>query len=228
MRVLVVEDEPRLREGLVESLHQASFVCVEAGSAAEAQYGIDNFPCDLVLLDLGLPDGEGISLLRRWRDEGLELPIIILTARSDWQDKVSGLEAGADDYVTKPFQSEEVVARIKAALRRARGRATERSAFSGEVTIDFDARRVWVARQELSLTSFEFNLLAQLAQSPGSVCSKSDLAEHLYDANEDRDSNVLEVLVGRLRKKFASVMSEAVIETVRGAGYRFALEVESK
>jgi two-component system response regulator PhoP len=228
VRILVIEDEPRLREGLVESLHLAGFVCVEAGNAVAAQYSIDNYPCDLALLDLGLPDGEGLALLRRWRAEGLDLPIIILTARADWQDKVSGLEAGADDYVTKPFQVEEVVARIRVALRRVRGRATSCSEFEGGVTIDFDARRVWVTAQELSLTSFEFNLLAQLAQSPGSVRSKSDLAEHLYDADEDRESNVLEVLVGRLRKKFASVMSEAVIETVRGSGYRFALENKAK
>jgi two-component system response regulator PhoP len=224
VRVLVVEDEPRLREGLVKSLHQSSFACVEAGSAAEAQYSVDNYPCDLILLDLGLPDGEGLALLRRWRDQGLDLPIIILTARADWQDKVSGLEAGADDYVTKPFQVEEVVARIKVALRRVRGRATDRSDFMGGVSISFDARRVWVGKQELSLTSFEFNLLALLAQSPGAVRSKTDLAEHLYDADEDRESNVLEVLVGRLRKKFASVMPDVVIETVRGSGYRFALE----
>jgi two-component system response regulator PhoP len=224
VRILVVEDESRLRETLVKSLHQASFVCVEAGNAAEAQYSIDNYPCDLVLLDLGLPDGEGLSLLRRWRDQGLDLPIIILTARSDWQDKVSGLEAGADDYVTKPFRVEEVIARIKVALRRVRGRATQCSDFTGGVTIDFDARRVWVAKQELSLTSFEFNLLAQLAQSPGAVRSKSDLAEHLYDADDDRESNVLEVLVGRLRKKFATAMPDVVIETVRGSGYRFVLE----
>lgn len=228
MRILVIEDEPRLREGLVDSLHREGFACVQASSAAEAQYSIGNYPCDLVLLDLGLPDGEGLSLLRDWRDKGLDLPIIIVTARADWQDKVSGLEAGADDYVTKPFQIEEVVARIKAALRRSRGRAQSRSDFQRGVTIDFDARRVWVQTQEMSLTSFEFNLLAQLAQVPGSVRSKSDLAEHLYDADEDRDSNVLEVLVGRLRKKFASVMSEAVIETVRGSGYRFALENKAK
>ena len=224
MRVLVVEDEPRLREGLVKSLHQSSFACVEAGSATEAQYSVDNYPCDLILLDLGLPDGEGLALLRRWRDQGLDLPIIILTARADWQDKVSGLEAGADDYVTKPFRVEEVVARIKVALRRVRGRATDRSDFMGGVSISFDARRVWVGKQELSLTSFEFNLLALLAQSPGAVRSKADLAEHLYDADEDRESNVLEVLVGRLRKKFASAMPDVVIETVRGSGYRFALE----
>lgn len=228
MRVLVIEDEPRLREALVDSLHQAGFVCVEAGSAAEAQYCIDNYPSDLILLDLGLPDGEGLSSLRRWRDQGVDLPVIILTARADWRDKVSGLEAGADDYVTKPFRTEEMVARVKAALRRARGRATDCSDFACGVTIDFDARRVWVEKQELSLTSFEFNLLSQLAQSPGSVRSKSDLSEHLYDADEDRDSNVLEVLVGRLRKKFAAVMPEIVIETVRGSGYRFALENKAK
>jgi two-component system response regulator PhoP len=228
VRILIVEDEQPLRESLVVSLHEAGFVCVEADGAVEAQYCIDNYPCDVVVLDLGLPDGEGLTLLRLWREQGLELPIIILTARSDWQDKVQGLEAGADDYITKPFQIEELVARIKASLRRARGRATERSSFASGVTIDFDARRVWVTNQEVSLTTFEFNLLAQLAQSAGSVQSKSDLAEHLYDADEDRDSNVLEVLVGRLRKKFAAVISEPVIETVRGAGYRFALEVESR
>lgn len=223
VRILIVEDEPRLLSVLGDGLKHAGYAVLLAPDAAEADFTLKNYPCDLVVLDLGLPDRDGLELLKSWRKQGIEIPVLILTARSDWNRKVEGLEAGADDYVTKPFHVEELVARIHALLRRSRGRSQNTTEYDLGVRIDFGSRRVFVGASEISLTSFEFNLLAELASAAGDLRSKTSLSERLYDRDEDTDSNVLEVLVGRLRKKFAAVLSEPVIETVRGAGYRFSL-----
>ena len=221
MRVLIVEDEPNLLRSLSDNLKRAGFAVLQAPDAEEAAYTLEQYPCDLVVLDLGLPDADGMDLLSSWRARGVNLPVLILTARSDWQNKVMGLEAGADDYMTKPFHPEELVARVRALARRASGKARNEMRYQGDIVIDFGARRAFVGAKEISLTNFEFSLLAELALANGEVRSKFDLAERLYDRDEDKDSNVLEVLMGRLRKKFAAVTSETLFETVRGAGYRF-------
>lgn len=236
MRLLVVEDDARLRTRLCEHFRAAGWIVDEAPDGAQAQFLMDEYPCDIAIVDLGLPDTNGITLISSWRSAGHALPILILTARADWQDKVGGLEAGADDYVTKPFYLEEVEARVNALLRRAGGRATA-SAHFGPVRIDFSARRVFLGSQaqdrdrerdpdqehELTLTAFEFNTLAYLAHRNGDLISRAELLDHLYDGDTDRDSNVIEVFVGRLRKKLDPTGDLKPIETVRGAGYRFAL-----
>lgn len=227
MRILIVEDEPRLLGMLGDGLKRAGYAVLLAPDGAEADFTLQNYPCDLVVLDLGLPDRDGLELLKNWRNKGVMVPILILTARSDWHRKVEGLESGADDYMTKPFHMEELVARVHALLRRAQGRSQNTKEYEFGVRIDFGSRRVFVEKNEISLTSFEFNLLAELASAAGDLLSKTSLSERLYDRDEDTDSNVLEVLVGRLRKKFALVLTAPIIETVRGAGYRFLLREQA-
>ncbi|MEM9397304.1 MAG: response regulator transcription factor [Pseudomonadota bacterium] len=226
MRLLIVEDDPHLRKQVAVHFEKASWVVDQAADAKEARYLAEEFPSDIAIVDLGLPDVSGIDLIKTWRDEGKDLPLLILTARSDWQDKVGGLEAGADDYVTKPFYLEEVEARVNALLRRASGRASSRADYEGEVSIDFSSRRVFVCSDEVNLTAFEYNTLAYLSHRAGEVVSKGELLDHLYDRDGDRDSNVLEVFVGRLRKKIDPEGAIRPIETVRGAGYRFTLKLQ--
>ncbi|MEM6545469.1 MAG: response regulator transcription factor [Pseudomonadota bacterium] len=226
MRLLIVEDDPHLRKQVALHFEKASWVVDQAADAKEARYLAEEFPSDIAIVDLGLPDVSGIDLIKTWRDEGKDLPLLILTARSDWQDKVGGLEAGADDYVTKPFYLEEVEARVNALLRRASGRASSRADYEGEVSIDFSSRRVFVCSDEVNLTAFEYNTLAYLSHRAGEVVSKGELLDHLYDRDSDRDSNVLEVFVGRLRKKIDPEGAIRPIETVRGAGYRFTLKLQ--
>ena len=223
MRLLVVEDDARLRARLAGHFRDAGWVVDEAPDGAEAQYLADEYPCDIAIVDLGLPDVSGLDLVRRWRSEGKVMPILILTARADWQDKVGGLEAGADDYVTKPFYLEEVEARLDALLRRVEGRRRTVADF-GPLRIDFSARRVHRGDEEIALTTYEYNTLTYLAHRAGEVVARAELLDHLYDRDSDRDSNVLEVFVGRLRKKLDPDGSLAPIETVRGVGYRFTLE----
>ncbi len=226
MRLLVVEDDRRLRERLVEHFRASNWVVDEAGDGAEARFSAAEYPCDVAIVDLGLPDVPGMDLIREWRASGLTMPILILTARADWQDKVGGLEAGADDYVTKPFYLEEVEARLQALLRRVEGRRSNVASF-GDLRIDFGARKVYRGDEEITLTTYEYNTLAYLAHRAGEAVSRMELVDHLYERDADRDSNVLEVFVGRLRRKLDPEGAVKPIETVRGVGYRFVLERSS-
>lgn len=224
--MLVVEDDARLRVQLARHFRASGWVVEEAGGGADARYLAAQFPYDMAIVDLGLPDESGIDLITSWRADALDFPLLILTARSDWQEKVQGLEAGADDYVTKPFYLEELEARVNALLRRVAGRVTAQVCY-GDLSIDFSARRVLRGEAVLDLTAYEFNTLAYLAHRAGTVVSKTELTEHLYDQDYDRDSNVIEVFIGRLRKKLDPQGCLQPIETVRGAGYRFVLSPQA-
>jgi two-component system response regulator PhoP len=223
VRLLIVEDDARLRCRLVEHFVASTWAVDEAADGRQAHYLGTEYPYDMAIVDLGLPDLSGIDLIRQWRARDRTFPVLILTARADWQDKVAGLEAGADDYVTKPFHLKEVDARINALLRRAAGRASALVDY-GPITIDFSARRVMRAGEQLELTTYEYNTLAYLAHRAGEVVSKGELTEHLYAQDFDRDSNVIEVFIGRLRKKLDPGNEFKPIRTVRGAGYCFSLE----
>jgi two-component system response regulator PhoP len=223
VRLLVVEDDARLRTRLAAHFRDAGWIVDEAPDGREAQFLAAEYPCDIAIVDLGLPDLSGMDLIRQWRAEGLAMPVLILTARADWQDKVGGLEAGADDYVTKPFYLEEVEARLDALLRRVEGRRRPVADY-GALAIDFSARRVTRGGDAVELTTYEYNTLAYLAHRAGDAVSRAELLDHLYDRDSDRDSNVLEVFVGRLRRKLDPDGALAPIETVRGVGYRFTLE----
>jgi len=220
--MLIVEDDRQLREQLGAAFRADGWALELAADGREGRYYGSEFPCDIAIVDLGLPDISGMDLVREWRAAGLAFPVLILTARGDWRDKVEGLEAGADDYVTKPFHVEEVAARVAALVRRAAGRASAVADF-GELRIDFSARQVVRAGETLELTSFEYNTLEYLVSRPGEVVSKAELTEHLYEQDHDRDSNVIEVFIGRLRRKLDPNQTLQPIETVRGAGYRFTL-----
>jgi two-component system, OmpR family, response regulator PhoP len=222
MRILVIEDEPALRTHLVARLRHEGFQVDPSGDGDEGFYRASEYPCDAVVLDLGLPGMPGLTLLRRLRAAGNRLPVLVLTARGRWQDKVEGLEAGADDYLAKPFAMEELLARLRALLRRAAG-ATDQTLVRGPVRLDRTGQQVWVRSVPVELTAFEFRLLERLMSQPGRVLSKRELADYLYPHDEDRDSNVLEVLVGRLRRKLDPDGRLAPIETLRGRGYRFVL-----
>lgn len=226
MRMLVVEDDPRLRSQVSEHFVQQGWVVEEAADGEEARYMGDELPYDLAIVDLGLPGITGIELIKLWRSQAATFPILILTARSDWRDKVEGLEAGADDYVTKPFYLEEIEARVQALLRRSSGR-TQSAINYGSLTVNFSGREVSLAGEAIELTAFEYNTLEYLIHRNGKVVSKSELTDHLYDQDFDRDSNVIEVFIGRLRKKLDPSGTLKPITTVRGAGYRFALEPDS-
>jgi two-component system OmpR family response regulator len=215
MRVLVVEDHAPLARQVIEALADAGFVADHAADGEEGHFLGDTEPYDAVVLDLGLPMLDGLSVLRRWRQAGRDMPVLILTARDAWSDKVSGIDAGADDYVTKPFHIEEVLARVRALIRRAAGHASSELT-CGPLRLDTKASKADVDGQPLKLTSHEFRLLAYLMHHMGEVVSRTELVEHLYDQDFDRDSNTIEVFVGRLRKK----MGIDMIETVRGMGYR--------
>lgn len=227
MRMLIVEDDHHLREQLASHFRKAGWGVDETAEGEEARYLGLEVAYDAAIVDLGLPDLPGLQVIRHWREAQRELPVLILTARSDWQDKVEGLESGADDYVTKPFHLPEVEARIQALLRRAAGRVSSRVDY-GNLSIDFGARQVLRDGQALDLTSFEYNTLEYLAHRAGDVVSRGELIEHLYDQDFDRDSNVIEVFIGRLRKKLDPDGSLKPIQTVRGAGYRFALQAATR
>lgn len=224
MRILLVEDDTRLVESLGERLRAAGFAVDAFTDGAEGLYAGEEYPVDLAIIDLGLPRLSGLDLIRRLREGGRAFPILVLTARSDWQDKVEGLEAGADDYLTKPFQPEELLARVNALLRRAGGHARPRVQL-GPVTIDLTTQRVWRGDDEIELTSFEYKVLNYLVMHPGEVVTKTELSEHIYEEDADRDSNVIEVFIGRLRRKIDPDGSLNPIETLRGRGYRLAIGV---
>lgn len=215
MRILVVEDEPTLRAQLVQAIRDAGHTVEAAGDGAEAHYLGEVEDFDAAVLDLGLPVQDGLSVLRRWRAAGRRMPVLILTARSAWQDKVAGIDAGADDYLAKPFHMEELLARLRALLRRLAEHGSAQWQ-CGPIQLDTRQARVLVDGRPLQLTSHEFKLLALLMQRKGEVLSRTELAEHIYPHDSDRDSNTIEVFVGRLRKKLPG----GSIETVRGLGYR--------
>ena len=222
MRVLVVEDEAALREMLKTRLVAAGFTVDEAADGNEGLYSGSEYPLDLAIVDLGLPGLPGLEVIRRLRAARKTYPILILTARDNWQDKVEGLQAGADDYVAKPFHFEEVLARVQALLRRAGGWATP-VLRCGPVELDTRAQTVAVSGTAIELTTFEYRILEHLMLRAGDVISKTELTERLYDQDFERDSNVIEVLVGRLRRKLDPAEQLHPIETLRGRGYRFAL-----
>jgi len=227
MRILVIEDEASLRGQVRSRLEREGFGCEATGDGAEGLYLASEYPFDAAVVDLGLPGVAGLDIIRRLRAAGSLLPILVLTARGRWQDKVEGLEAGADDYLSKPFEMDELLARLRALLRRAHGAATQELR-AGPVRLDPSTQRVWVGERPVALTGYEFRLLEHLMSRRGQVLSKRELADHLYPHDEDRDSNVLEVLLGRLRRKLDPEGTLAPIETLRGRGYRFALGDESR
>jgi two-component system response regulator PhoP len=223
MRILVIEDEPSLREQISERLRDEGHAVDAAADGSEGQYLGNEYPLDAAIVDLGLPDVSGIDVIRSWRAAGRTFPVIILTARGRWQDKVAGLETGADDYLVKPFHMEELMARVRAVVRRSSGWATAQLQ-CGPVMLDTSAQRVTVDDLVIELTAYEYKVLEYLMLHAGDVVSKLELSEHLYEDDFDRDSNVLEVLVGRLRKKLDPRRSLNPIETLRGRGYRWSLE----
>jgi two-component system, OmpR family, response regulator len=214
MRILVVEDDADLNRQLVGALSNAGYVVDKAMDGEEGHFLGDTEPYDAVVLDLGLPVLDGVSVLEKWRRAGRKMPVLILTARDRWSDKVAGFDAGADDYVTKPFHMEEVLARLRALVRRTAGHATSEIA-CGPVVLDTKGARVLVNGMGIKLTSLEYRLLEYLMHHKGKVVSRSELVEHLYDQDFDRDSNTVEVFVGRLRKK----LGVDVLHTIRGMGY---------
>ena len=214
MRVLVVEDDASLNRQIVTALEDAGYVVDKAVDGEEGQFLGETEPYDCVILDLGLPKADGVSVLSAWRREGKVMPVLILTARDRWSEKVQAFDAGADDYVTKPFHVEELLARVRALVRRAAGHATA-EIVCGPVTLDTRAGRVLVNDVPVKLTSHEYRLLAYMIHHKGRIVSRGELTEHLYDQDFDRDSNTIEVFVGRLRRK----LGVDVIKTVRGLGY---------
>ena len=217
MRVLLVEDDNTLRAQLRQALTAADYVVDEATNGLDAHFAGDTETYDLAVLDLGLPALDGLSVLRRWRENDRRFPVLILTARDNWSEKVAGIDAGADDYLTKPFHIEELLARVRALLRRANGQASP-VLRCGALTLDTRSGRVTPHEQAVSLTSHEYKVLAYLMHRPNTVVSRSELTEHIYAQDFERDSNTIEVFIGRLRKK----LTPQTIETVRGLGYRLA------
>jgi len=223
MRLLVVEDEKVLRESLVEQLKQAGFNVDAAADGEEGLYCGREYAIDLAIIDLGLPKLPGLELIRKLRADSKSFPILILTARDRWQDKVEGLQAGADDYVAKPFHFEELMARVQALLRRSGGWA-QPVLKCGPVALDPRTQEVTVKDKKVELTSFEYRILEYLIHRAGEVISKTELTERLYAQDFDRDSNTIEVFIGRLRRKLDPDDTIRPIETLRGRGYRFALQ----
>ena len=217
MRILVVEDDRDLNKQLCQALRDAGYIVDYAFNGEEGHFLGDTEPYDAVVLDIGLPRLDGLSVLEQWRRDGRTMPVLLLTARDRWSDKVQGIDAGADDYVAKPFHIEEVLARVRALVRRAAGHASNTLA-CGPVQLDLKASRVTVDGAPIKLTAHEYKVLEYLMHHPGKVISRTELTEHLYDQDFDRDSNTIEVFVGRLRKK----LGVDLIETVRGMGYRIA------
>lgn len=222
MRLLVVEDDRNLNRQLVEAFEEAGYAVDSATDGEEGHFLGDTEPYDAVVLDIGLPMMDGITVLEKWRRAGRKMPVLLLTARDRWSDKVAGIDAGADDYVAKPFHMEEVQARIRALVRRAAGLASNEIVV-GPVALDTRAGKVVVDGKAVRLTSHEYRLLAYLMMHQGRVVSRTELVEHLYDQDFDRDSNTIEVFVGRLRKK----LGVDLIQTIRGLGYTVGTSVDA-
>ena len=223
MRILLIEDEAPLRLGLARQLEAEGYRVEQAADGEEGLFQAREYPFDLAIVDLGLPKLNGLAIVQRLRAEGRALPILILTARGTWQDKVTGLEAGADDYLVKPFEFPELAARVKALMRRS-VKAVGNVLVLGPLAIDLSTQAVQLRGKPLELTAFEYRLLEFLVRERGRVVSRQALIDYLYPHGDDRDSNVLDVLLGRLRRKLDPDGSLAPIETVRGRGYRFVLE----
>ncbi|SON54896.1 Transcriptional regulatory protein PhoP [Hartmannibacter diazotrophicus] len=221
MRILVVEDDPDLRRQLVAGCKEAGYAVDQAADGEEGHFLGDTEPYDAVILDIGLPKKDGISVLEAWRRDGRLMPVLLLTARDRWSDKVAGIDAGADDYVAKPFHMEEVLARLRALVRRYAGLASNEIEI-GPLRLDVKSGRVSVNGEPVKLTSHELRLLQYLMHHKDEVVSRTELTEHLYDQDFDRDSNTIEVFVGRLRRK----LGVDLIETVRGLGYRIAAQAK--
>jgi two-component system response regulator PhoP len=221
MRLLLIEDDAQLRQGLARQLEAEGYRVDQAADGAEGLYTAEEFPVDLAIVDLGLPKVNGIALIQKLRAQGKQLPILILTARGGWQDKVQGLEAGADDYLVKPFEYPELAARVKALLRRSLKAASDVLTL-GPLAIDVSGQSAQLHGQSLELTAYEYRLLEYLVRERARVVTKQELSDYLYPHGDDRDSNVVEVLIGRLRRKLDPEGTQAPIETLRGRGYRFA------
>ena len=214
MRVLVVEDDADLNRQISTALTDAGYVVDKAHDGEEGHYLGDTAPYDAVILDLGLPEIDGLTVLDRWRKEGKVMPVLVLTARDSWSDKVAGLDGGADDYMAKPFQTQELIARLRALIRRASGNASS-ELIAGDVRLDTRSGRVTLAGEPVKMTAQEYKLLSYLMHHKGKVVSRTELTEHIYDQDFDRDSNTIEVFVTRIRKKLGA----DVITTIRGLGY---------
>jgi len=222
MRLLIVEDEKSLQAQLAEALREQDYVVDIASDGEEGLYFGQEYPIDLAIIDLGLPKIDGVEVIKKLRENGKTFPILILTARSRWQEKVEGLEAGADDYLTKPFHSEELLARIKVLLRRSVGLA-DNVLTCGPISIDTSSKQVFLNNESLTITAYEYRLLSYLMMHTGKVLSKRQLVDHIYEEDDDRDSNTIEVFIRRLRKKLDPDGTLKPIETQRGRGYRFRL-----
>jgi two-component system response regulator PhoP len=223
MRVLLIEDEAPLREQVAAHLRDQKYAVDTAACGNDGLYFGKEYPVDVAIVDLGLPDISGMDVIKKWREAGRSFPVLILTARSSWQDKVQGLETGADDYLVKPFHMEELTARVRALVRRASG-WSESVLQCGAISVDTGSQQVTVNGREVNLTAFEYKVLEHLMLHAGEVISKSELSEHMYEEDMDRDSNVLEVIIGRLRKKLDPDKTLNPIETLRGRGYLLRLQ----
>lgn len=223
MRILVIEDEIKLQNQIRQQLESLGYMVDTCSDGDEGLFFANEYPLDAAIVDIGLPGKSGLEIVKALREQGSLLPILILTARSSWQDKVTGLEMGADDYLIKPFQMEELQARVKALLRRSTG-IPQTLLKCGPIALDVSAQSVTVGGEAIELTSFEYRLLEELIRHHGEILSKQTLTDYLYPHDEDRDSNVLEVMVGRLRRKLDPNGTLNPIETMRGRGYRFTLE----
>lgn len=219
MRILIIEDEPLLREQLTNNLSKQGYAVDSASDGEDGLFQGTEYPYDLAIIDLGLPKIDGIEVIKQLRAQDKNFPIIILTARDQWQEKVVGLDSGADDYLTKPFETDELNARIKALLRRSVGMASASQSF-GPITLDLNAQAVAVDAVDVELTAYEYKVIEYLLTHPHQVVSKTTLTEHIYDQDYDRDSNVIEVFIRRLRKKLDPQGTLEPIETLRGRGYR--------
>jgi len=222
MRVLVIEDELSLQSQLADTLREHDYVVDVASDGEEGLYFAKEYPIDLAIVDLGLPKLDGVEVIKQLRQAGKAYPILILTARSRWQEKVEGLEAGADDYLTKPFHPEEMLARLKVLLRRAVGLA-DNSLVCGSIKIDTSAKQLFIEGDPVTITAYEYRLLSYLMMHTGKVISKRELVDHIYEEDDDRDSNTIEVFIRRLRKKLDPDGELKPIETQRGRGYRFRI-----
>jgi len=222
MRAIVIEDDIDIQRQIVERLKSEGFAVDSTDNGDEGLYLVREYPADVAIIDLGLPKMSGLEVIKRIRDRAIKLPILILTARGRWQDKVEGLDAGADDYLVKPFHHEEMMARIRVLIRRASGWSDSRI-ICAPVVLDTTTQRTYVGERELELTAYEYKVLEYLMLHAGEVISKTRLTEHLYDDDSDNDSNVIEVFIRRLRQKLDPDESLKPIETLRGRGYRFNL-----
>ena len=222
MRAIVIEDDQTINDQIVSRLKQEGFAVDTTDNGVDGLYLMQEYPSDVAIVDLGLPQMSGIEVIKKIRAEGSQLPILVLTARGRWQDKVEGLDAGADDYLVKPFHQEELMARIRVLIRRAAG-WSDSIIQCDNIVLDPASQRVTISDQEVELTAYEYKVLEYLMMHAGDVVSKSVLTEHLYDDEDDRDSNVIEVFIRRLRLKLDPEQNLQPIETLRGRGYRLNL-----